>query len=484
MPSLPSRLRVALAAIGVALLAVACGARNPNFCEGPDCDEVDASPDAPPVTCNGSGPDPTCPAATPVCEGGECTGSCTADTDCTGRPADERVCHTSSGACVECDENNTQATPGQPEDECPAANNAVCDGDTHTCRPCEDHSECFAGVCDAGMCVPQANIIFLTPAAEGGTDAGGNDCLSQSTGCLTLHYAIGKLTATRKYILFKPSATSYPVRSNTDRADFNGVTAHVIGYGAAVRRNGADGEVIEVRGAAANVTIEGLDISSANGLGSGSGIKHADGALSLYRVKLINNAYRGVHASSGTLRVRRSLISSNEGGGIFYDGPTIVLVNNFIVSNGDMAVSTVGGVSVNATGTGSVIEFNTIAQNAAAAATAHGMICGSPGGPLTARNNIVTSELNRPQVSGGCIHEYTLFGGPGMAPVGGTGNMTIADPAMFMFVTATDYHILSGSVAVAKAQSTPLTGESLFDVDGDPRTPGSATLDVGADEIP
>lgn len=483
MTSLPSRLRIAFAALAVAVLAAACGAKNPNFCEGDSCTEVDASIDAAPVTCTGTGGDPTCPATTPVCESGSCTGMCTADTDCAGRAASEAVCLTSTGACVQCDETNTQATPGQPEDECPAPAMAVCDGDTHTCRACEAHSECFSGVCDAGTCVVQANVIYLVPAADGGTDGGMNECLSASTGCLTLNHAISKLTATRKYILFKPSATPYPVRNNTDRADFNGDTAYVIGYGASLDRNG-DGELIEVRGATANVTIEGLEMSGATGIATGAGIKLSDGTLTLFRAKIINNLYRGIQSGGGNLRVRRSLISNNEAGGIAFDGSSIVLVNNFIVGNGDMTTSTIGGAQLNLTGTGSVIEFNTIAQNAAAAATAHGIACGSPGGAFTARNNIIMSEQNRPQVSGTCLHEYTLFGGPGTAPVGGTGNMTITDVAMFMFASATDYHLLTGSVAAAKAQSTPLTGDSLFDVDGDARALGSATLDVGADEIP
>jgi len=81
MPSLSS-----VIAIAFALLLFACGEKNPNFCEGPDCDAIDASPDAPIVACTGNGPDPDCPAATPVCQSGQCTGSCTADTDCAGRP--------------------------------------------------------------------------------------------------------------------------------------------------------------------------------------------------------------------------------------------------------------------------------------------------------------------------------------------------------------------------------------------------------------
>ncbi|KAB2899225.1 MAG: hypothetical protein F9K40_10495 [Kofleriaceae bacterium] len=161
----------------------------------------------------------------------------------------------------------------------------------------------------------------------------------------------------------------------------------------------------------------------------------------------------------------------------------MVLVNNFITGNGDLTLSDIGGVSLSISGTSSTMEFNTIAGNLTTTGTAHGIVCTNTAAAQVVRNNIVTSEANRPQTSGGCTHEYTLFGGPGTAPTG-TGNMNITDPTMFMFVSGSDYHILSGSVAAGKAQSTPLTGESLFDVDGDARMLGAATVDVGADEIP
>lgn len=61
--------------------------------------------------------------------------------------------------------------------------------------------------------------------------------------------------------------------------------------------------------------------------------------------------------------------------------------------------------------------------------------------------------------------------------------MTVADPLAFMFASPADPHIRLGSVAAGQAQSTPLSGESLFDIVGDLRAVGSATVDIGADEI-
>jgi hypothetical protein len=466
-----------------AFLAVACGAKNPNFCEGDSCTEVDASIDAAPVSCTGSGGDPTCPATTPVCESGECTGMCTADTDCSGRAASEAVCLTSTGACVQCDETNVQATPGQAEDECPAPQMAVCDGDTHTCRACEEHSECFSGVCDAGTCVAQANVIYLSPAADGGTDGGSNDCLSASTGCLTLHYAISKVTATRKYIVFKPSATPYPVRNNTDRADFNGVVAHVIGYGAEVRRMGADGMVIEVRGGS-NVTIEGLKVANATNSGSGFGILVASSELTLFEARIQDNASTGisVSGSGASLRSTRSIISGNDGGGILVSAAPFVIINNFIVNNGD-ANSGVAGLNLLSSGATSVLEFNTIVDNRAQSGV-EDVDCTN--NMLTARNNIVHGAAGETRIGGTCVFRNTLYGPDGT--ISGTGNVLVADKTTYRFMSPSDYHIdpaaSPASVVIGAADSAGLTGEMLFDIDGQARAAGASTVEVGADEIP
>src|SRR5205085_3149895 len=99
--------------------------------------------------------------------------------------------------------------------------------DTHTCRACEAHSECFSGFCDAGECVPPAQVIYMS---ANGTD-GSNNCDNEAPGqgCLTMQFAIGKVTASRKYIVMEPTATPYLTRGNSGTADFNGNTVIVLG---------------------------------------------------------------------------------------------------------------------------------------------------------------------------------------------------------------------------------------------------------------
>jgi hypothetical protein len=495
---------VALLAVGVALLAIACGARNPNFCEGPDCDAPDARVDAPPVTCSATGPDPACPAATPVCESGECTGLCAADSDCTGRPASEAVCHMASGACVQCDENNTQATPGQPEDECPAPQMAVCDGDMHTCRACESNSECFSKVCDAGRCIPTTDVIYMS---ANGADSGTCNNPAPGQGCLTMHFAKGQISGTRKYILMEPSATAYDTRNNDAIVEFNGAaeSAYIVGIGATLRRIGGnvDGHIVEVK-SGASVTIEGLTLSNATGAAghgilcstsstldlravtingnAGAGISSTDCTLRATRTVINANMGLGIAATNGSLQLTRSTISNNVAGGVSLSSGGFNIVNNFIVSNGNITTSLFGGLQVSSAATTNALEFNTIALNASQAATVDGVTCTNNG--LVARNNIIIGLATKPRVNPGtnCVHRYTLF-----TPDNGVtdeGNMTILDQTMYNFTSATDFHIGAGSVAAGKAQSTNLAGETLFDVDGNARVLNGTTVDVGADEIP
>lgn len=473
--TLPSLRPLTLALVLAAAAAVACSKDNPNYCDGVDCTATDGPLDSPPVSCDGNGPDTTCPADNPVCVSGECVGGCTVDTDCDGRAASESTCHVGSGDCVTCDEDDRQAEPGSAEEECPGTNNAVCDADTHTCRACEAHEECFSGVCDAGVCASESAVVYLDLS---GTDGGA--CGTRAAPCLTLNGAVDRVQADNvlhKYIVMTPSGTPYQARGNMDRADFDDVDVYVVGTGATVNRNGA-GEVIDVHGGS-DVTIEGLEVSNATGTTTGTGIIVNASTLTLLNAKIRNNAYRGVNAvATSNLRISRSVISNNDGGGVSLESGTFVIVNNVIAGNGDELLSSFGGVSVNGSGTTNLLEFNTIVSNSATAGTADGIICNNVS--FVARNNIVTGDGANPRYSGNCSHSHTLWTPTGAAP--GLTNMEIADQSNYQFTA--DFHIGATSVAAGKAQSTNLTGELLFDMDGDARTGGGTTVDVGADEIP
>jgi hypothetical protein len=327
--------------------------------------------------------------------------------------------------------------------------------------------------------VPAANVIYMSPPPTGMD--GANLCNDRSAGCATLQHAIGRLTGQRKYILMAPNPEGgmpYLARSNNGDADFDGVAAHVIGYDARLRRAG-DGTIVRIRNNA-NVVVEGLTVEFATGSG-GRGIDASGSALALHRAQIANNSERGVSASSMmALRVTRSTIANNRGGGLFLDGGTFTLINNLIYKNG--LDGDFGGLSLNAAGAGNVLDFNTIAANLAGAGSADQVRCTVSGAVFVGRNNIISA---RPDTTGGgriggsCTYASSMF-----SPSGPPGNMNmdLADPAGFLFKD--DFRLNPGSAAAGKADSARLGGESLFDVDGEPRAPNSNTVDVGADEIP
>lgn len=475
-----SNLSSLLLATVLALAALtACNKDNPNFCEGTaeECMGIDAPIDSPPVSCNNNGPDPSCPAANPVCTGGECVGACTGDTDCANRPPNESVCHVGSGACVQCDEDDRQAaTPG--EDECTAPQLAVCDAGTHTCRACEAHIECASGVCDEGRCAPESEVLYLH--AENGND--GNACTRQAP-CLTVNKAVDDvqaMPATLHYIHLAPDAdTQYQARTGNGSVDLNNVTVLIVGTGATVTRAGA-GPTVEVKGGS-DVRIDGLTVTGGSG-GSGYGIEvTAASTLELFEASVTGNGARGITASgASSLVIRRSRITLNSGGGIFVDTGKVTIINNVIGGNGNLLNSLFGGLSLNLTENPNVIEFNTIVGNSALPPNVDGMICNN--NTVVARNNIVIGASTSPQVSGSCMHRYTLFTPTGPAA---EGNMDIAAVDMGMYAFTPDHHIGPNSVAIGKAQPGALAGESSFDIDGDSRPAGTApNADVGADEAP
>lgn len=245
----------------------------------------------------------------------------------------------------------------------------MCDGDSHICRQCEAHGECFSGVCDAGRCVSTVEIIHMSSNGVDGT----NDCTNPAPGmgCRTLTYAIGKVTSTRKYIVLEPSTTPYQARDTAGAAEVSGVLVHIIGYGSAVRRTG-DGTVLELR-ANADVTVEGLAIEYAI---NGDGVYCSSSSLTLRNAFVRSNDGVALVGSACSLRASRSTFTANETGGlVLTGGSSFNIVNNVIYNNGNITTGIYGGVSISVSTSNNVLEFNTIALNATQSGVVDGVDC-------------------------------------------------------------------------------------------------------------
>jgi len=188
----------------------------------------------------------------------------------------------------------------------------------------------------------------------------------------------------------------------------------------------------------------------------------------------------GMSASGGTVVIERSTIVDNRAGGIDLAGTKVELRNSFLVRNGN-AASPLGAFRLNGTPTGSIVEFNTIAENQAMD-TAAAIQCFSVAIDTTIANNLVfhnTSSTPRPQVAGNGATVKNNFSDEEIL---GTDNIrtTQASTAIFRAPGA-DFHLRPGAEAIGKASDSTLA----IDIDGDVRPqPAGSKRDIGADEVP
>jgi hypothetical protein len=252
------------------------------------------------------------------------------------------------------------------------------------------------------------------------------------------------------------------------------------GDGADLTRN-AGGPLLVARGLA-ELTVLGLRIHHADGVGTGHGISCSEEfgnmpAVTLHRVIIDTNREIGIVATYCKLRVERSTISGNRGGGISMTNGTFVIVGNVVFDNGSFTTP-VGGISIANPSTTDRLEFNTFCFNLAQDGRGAAIDCFVE--PFTARNNIISHNYSGTGVeqARGCTLEYSLvYPGPVLPGIGNSS----ADP-LFENLGEGDLHLMAGSPARGAADpGSDLTGPAGLDIDGDQRT---SPADIGADEVP
>lgn len=385
---------------------------------------------------------PSCPVGQ-ICDFS--TNQCVEE-ECANCAAPTPVCDEDLNRCVEC-------VGIGPQDACP--NRRLCD--KNVCKQCTEDSECPDGLClRNGGCPAAATIAFV---AATGTD---NSTCSSAQPC-TLAAA---LATGREYV---------QVRGNHALSGPLVVTRTVRIYGQAMggrpRITGASGPIFDIAG---DVTVElrDLELFGATGAtGHGVLVRSGSPTVDLETVDVIGNAGLGISAGAATLKIAYAIIAQNAGGGINAAGP--VRLESSIVAQNGSATATTGGLRLTGAGTGSVIHFNTFAQNQATAGVGSGLACASA---QQTSSNIVADTMT------GCTAIYSLF--PTGTNVPGTGNKA-GDP-QFLGTTLpanrdeeTYFHIATTSPAVGAAEAVPL-GTVVSDIDGDSRT---TELEIGADEL-
>jgi hypothetical protein len=464
--------RFALATVAVLAIAGCYQVKNPDFCCEHDCEAHGA---AAPVACDSprvcdvdkfTCVDPTnggdcrnpedcvgtvtpfcvtnvckqcegklgCSAKAPVCGADNACAGCAKEGDCADYVANGTPHCGANGECVQC------RTPM----DCSAAGAPVCD--TGVCRGCQLDSECASNACDkeTGACVAENAVIYLAP---GGATAG---TCTKATPCNTFALGITQLGGVRNVIKAAPGTYAGQIV-------LNNATVTIYGEGATATPT-TNGQPVVVIGDGSNVTIDGLHITGAGGTGTPVGVVCST-------------------VNGSKLRLHRTSIDGNVGGGVKISSCEFELVNNFIVQNGG-AQSLFGGVLIQSPPAAGLhaLDFNTIAGNTGIAGKVTGVHCDSIPSPVTFNSNIIYANqvsTGVPQADGsGCNYAYSDLNDT----MPGTGNIT-SDPA-FANTGAANYHLGPGSLSIDAADPTSMLG---IDADGDKRPKGNRR-DIGADE--
>lgn len=418
----------------------------------------------------------------PACQktnSGFCGDSCTdaavdGPTGCIANPdvcSMTQTCDRADDMCVDC-------TPGDNKEdtmECTAAA-PVCDT-TRACRECRADSECTASqFCEGGQCIATDNVVYVDTA---GTD---NPTCDINAKCKSPNVALSKVTPTRKYMRFEPSAAAYQLS-----ATFQVATGALVVHGAGAELRRGNGLMIEVKDGA-DVIIDGLAIRNAAG-GAGSAVKcSANSKVTLRHTILSSMAQYGVDASTCVVQITRSEISGAAEGGVKIADGRFEITNSFIFLNGKSAAS-VGGLFLSPNATPNILDSNTIVANTAdnGATNAGGVLCDGAT-PIIARNNVIHSSVRavREVIGTNCTHTFSVIGTDG-APAG---NMSLpaADLGLKNLTTGMtndDFHINPNATPASMLKgagdpSMPLT----VDFDGDRRPNPAGGPDIGADEVP
>jgi len=382
--------------------------------------------------------------------------------------------------------------------DCKDLTRPVC-GDDGRCRGCRANTECATSACeDSGECTVPSRIVYFAPNAPFVSDCG-----TASAPCTYLPDALALLTVDRPVLsIAKGTYTglqfdfSAPARV---RIVADGVTLNLLGA--------ASGPGIFVR-AGADVSVDGLTIRGATEDGPGrpgSGIVCAGGTLALRRVSLLNNAFIGMSAdncvvsvsdslidnngdyglrfASGKGSIERSIISNNLRGGIsLFDPSPMRIANNLITGNS--SVSNYDGAirSNGATGTDTVIAFNTITGNFVNPAYIGILGCAPD---FVVDSNIVwgnkvgpDAESDLAQTFINCTVTHSLTEAEAIVGSSSTFSDMITEDPGFIDATNGNYGLNAGSPALNRG--TPgLAGD--LDQAGKPRTIGSGP-DLGCYE--
>jgi hypothetical protein len=396
--------------------------------------------------------DAACPAGSSYCVDGTCEG-CTALAEdfCAAADPSTPVCDDASGLCVAC-------TPAEPfcADIAP-----FCAPDLE-CRGCWKHEQCPDSACDlhAGTCMPATAVVWVDDAACPGPGTGSESdpfCELQTALLLPVDVLTVRLRAGSIYEgqLSVGQARTIAVRGEDGRPRLSVAGSYAV--------NVANG---------AQLLLAGLDV-----LGGNPAINCGTAALWLEDVVVQPGAGNGIVANNCELHVHRSRIIDRDGHAIELRGRSELELRSSILGLNGQPDAPTHAVYVRDEGTASIV-YSTLAANRGSEPSAS--IACEATASAELRNSIAVSLVGD---SIECA-EVTATRNVVDEPVEGEANVEVAalTPAWFMDLAGGDFHL-------ADVEDTPFGGLAVWqagdpyeDVDGDPRGPAEAGVDVvGAD---
>ena len=342
-----------------------------------------------------------------------------------GRP----VC--GEGTCVECTAEEAGACEGQ---------RPVC-GVENTCDACTEHFECPDSAChldgpDVGACFDEGDVQMIANTGQ-------------------LNTALGALGAGDQAVLVLAGGTygtSVDISLSAEVAILGGGGVTLAG----------DGGLNAVELIGSSITyFEGVEIANI----SGNGIVCSATSVWLDDSEVRNNAQAGLDVSGGCVaRLRRTIIASNDAGGISASGDTteVLLVNSAVVDNTNTdsipAISLQNSADIFGT-------YSTITDNLAGIGETDSMVCSGSSGEV--RNSIVLGAQTN-SISGctGVTFSFSAVDENGL----GASNVNVGahEDAWFANPLTGNYHLSAAGETTFMDIAEWQDGDPVGDVDGDP----------------
>lgn len=407
----------------------------------------------------GPGASTDCPPERPFCDGAGACVDCSGLASCAAVDPAHPVCDAMSGACVQCSADDASACGG---------NTPICDVDQQTCTKCSAHEQCTSGACDlgTGACFPDDAVLWVDRAA--------NPCGTgtQDSPFCEIQDAVETIAAnTPTVVKVKPGAMTY--KTKIDVA--SGAVVAILGDGGM--------PVVDVLADAAlindNARVYFSRLQLGSSLTTAKGFLCVGGDVWTDRVDITARKSVAIDAIDCNIRLRRSRVYLNPGGGLKLSGGSTRIENSFVTSNGTGFSSFAGVYLTNNAELTAV--YTTIIDNDAAM-NADSLHCVNPG-LVTIRNSVMfgQSAMSSVNCTGAEATESVI---DAMAIAGsGTQVVPTVQATWFKDPANGDFHIKA--LAPFKDIAVWHTGDPAVDYDGELRPSIDATPDyAGADRLP